>query len=79
MGDAPDWSVGVGEVAGSSGVGEEGAAAAAAKGVAAAAALEDGDGAGLVVSDVEADGGDTVRSLWQYRHLMASSWIISAQ
>ena len=51
----------------------------AAKGVAAAAALEDGDGAGLVVSDVEADGGATVRSLWQYRHLMASSWIISAQ
>ena len=78
MGDAPDWSVGVGEVAGSSGVGEEGAAASG-KGVAAAAALEDGDGAGLVESDVEADGGATVRSLWQYRHLMASSWIISAQ
>ena len=70
--------MGVGEVAGSSGVGEEGAAAA--KGVTAAAALEDGDGAGLVVSDVEAaDVGATVRSLWQYRHLMASSWIISAQ
>ncbi|HSH33165.1 MAG TPA: hypothetical protein VLB31_06060 [Actinomycetota bacterium] len=78
MGDALDWSVGVGEVAGSSGVGEEGAAAAA-KGVAAAAALEDGDGDGLVVSDVEDDCGATVRSLWQYRHLMASSWIISAQ
>jgi hypothetical protein len=44
-----------------------------------AASLEDGDGAGLEVSDVEADGGVTVRSLWQYRHLMASSWIISAQ
>ena len=68
--------MGVGEVAGSSGVGEDGAAA---NGVAAAAALEDGDGAGLEVSDVEADGGATVRSLWQYRHLMASSWIISAQ
>ena len=70
--------MGVGEVAGSSGVGEDGAAAAA-NGVAATAALEDGDGAGLEVSDVEADGGATVRSLWQYRHLMASSWIISAQ
>ena len=68
----------MGEVAGSSGVSEDGPAAAA-KGVAAAAALEDGDGAGLEVSDVEADGGATVRSLWQYRHLMASSWIISAQ
>jgi hypothetical protein len=68
--------VGVGEVAGSSGVGEDGAAATA-NGVAAAAALE--DGAGLEVSDLEAEGGATVRSLWQYRHLMASSWIISAQ
>jgi hypothetical protein len=67
----------VGEVAGSSGVGEDGAAAV--NGEAAVAALEDGDGAGLEVSDVEADGGATVRSLWQYRHLMASSWIISAQ
>ncbi|MFI5393540.1 MAG: hypothetical protein ACHQY1_07380 [Myxococcota bacterium] len=68
--------MGVGEVAGSSGVGEDGAAATA-NGVAAAAALE--DGAGLEVSDLEAEGGATVRSLWQYRHLMASSWIISAQ
>jgi hypothetical protein len=69
----------VGEVAGSSGVGEDGAAAAA-KGVAAAAPEdEDGDGDALVVSDAEADDGATVRSLWQYRHLMASSWIISAQ
>ena len=63
--------MGVGEVAGSSGEGEDGAAA--------AASLEDADGAGLVVSEVDADGGATVRSLWQYRHLMASSWIISAQ
>ena len=70
--------MGVGEVAGSSGEGEDGAAAAA-KGVAAAASLEDADGAGLVVSEVDADGGAPVRSLWQYRHLMASSWIISAQ
>jgi hypothetical protein len=31
---------------------------------------------GLVVA---ARGGGTVRSLMQYRHLMASSWIISAQ
>jgi hypothetical protein len=68
----------VGEVAGSSGVGEDGSPEVA-NGVAATAALEDGDGAGLVVSDVDADAGATVRSLWQYRHLMASSWIISAQ
>jgi hypothetical protein len=27
----------------------------------------------------DADGGATVRSLWQYRHLIASSWISSAQ
>jgi hypothetical protein len=27
----------------------------------------------------DADGGGTVRSLWQYRHLIASSWISSAQ
>ena len=58
-------------------MGEDGAAAAA-KGVA-AAAPEDGDGDALVVSEAEADDGATVRSLWQYRHLMASSWIISAQ
>jgi hypothetical protein len=32
-----------------------------------------------VAVDVDMDGGGTVRSLWQYRHLMASSWISSAQ
>jgi hypothetical protein len=42
--------------------------------------------AGGVVADVLAEvasaaplGGGTVRSLWQYRHLIASSWISSAQ
>jgi hypothetical protein len=36
-----------------------------------------------VVGDADGDAavapGAVVRSLWQYRHLMASSWIISAQ
>jgi hypothetical protein len=37
-------------------------------------------GAAVAVAvDVDMDGGGTVRSLWQYRHLMASSWISSAQ
>jgi hypothetical protein len=30
-------------------------------------------------ASLDADGGATVRSLWQYRHLIASSWISSAQ
>jgi hypothetical protein len=30
-------------------------------------------------ADVLLPGGGTVRSLWQYRHLIASSWISSAQ
>ena len=34
---------------------------------------------GVTFGDNEALGGGTVRSLWQYRHLMAASWISSAQ